>query len=112
MTTWIFAVLAVAASIALVRRLIQKKGLVGDWRKSLRWYSNWCFATIAAIQGSVLVYVTPKQLQAAILFYPSWTWGALVQAVITILAVAGFILRNISQEEKDIPDQAAGRNEA
>ncbi|MDR7092279.1 hypothetical protein [Hydrogenophaga laconesensis] len=109
MTTWIFAVLAVAASIALVRRLIQRKGLVGDWRKSIRWYSNWCFATIASIQGSVLVFVTQEQLQAKILFYPSWTWGALVQAAIAILAVAGFVLRNISQEKKDIPEHRDGQ---
>ena len=104
MTTWILAVLAVAIAFALVRRLIQRKGLVGDWRKSIRWYSNWCFATIASIQTSVLVFVTQDQLQAKLLFYPTWTWGELVQAAIATLAVAGFILRNISQEKKDIPD--------
>lgn len=106
MTTWILAAVAVAIAISLVRRLIEKKGLVGDWRKSFRWYSNWCFATIASIQGSVLVFVTQQQLQAKLLFYPTLTWGELVQSIIAILAVAGFILRNISQEKKDVPEHS------
>jgi hypothetical protein len=77
--------------------------LIENWRDAPRWYSTWAFASIATIQGSVLAFITPEQLEAAILFYPSVTWGALVQAVVAFLAVTGGIGRLIYQPKKDAP---------
>lgn len=102
MMDWLLAVLAVAFLTALFRVLVTRKGLVDDWRKSLRWYSQWCFATIASLQGSLLVFVTQDQLAARVLFHPIWTWGELSQAVIALLAVVGFGLRLVSQESTHV----------
>lgn len=74
--------------------------LISNWRDAPRWYSTWAFASIATIQASVLAFITPEQLAAPILFYPSWTWGAASQAVVAFLAVTGGIGRLISQEPK------------
>lgn len=74
--------------------------LVENWRDAPRWYSTWAFASIATIQGSVLAFITPEQLAAPVLFYPSWTWGAASQAVVAFLAVTGGIGRLISQTPK------------
>lgn len=74
--------------------------LIDNWRDAPRWYSTWAFASIATIQASVLAFITPEQLAAPILFYPSWTWGAASQAVVAFLAVTGGIGRLISQEPK------------
>lgn len=75
--------------------------LIENWRDAPRWYSTWAFASIATIQGSVLAFITPEQLEAAILFYPSMTWAALVQAVVAFLAVTGGIGRLIYQPKKE-----------
>lgn len=74
--------------------------LIDNWREAPRWYSTWAFASIATIQASVLAFITPEQLAAPILFYPSWTWGAAAQAVVAFLAVTGGIGRLISQSPK------------
>lgn len=71
--------------------------LVPNWRESVKWFSMWCFASIATIQGSVMGFITPEQLAAQILFYPDWTWATLNQAVIAALAVLGGLGRLISQ---------------
>ncbi len=74
--------------------------LIDNWRDAPRWYSTWCFASIAAIQGVTKGFITIDQLAARILFYPDWTWGGLVDAVVAFLAVTGLIGRLISQEPK------------
>jgi hypothetical protein len=75
--------------------------LIENWREAPRMYSMWAFTSIATIQGSVLAFINPEQLAAAILFYPSMTWGGLVQAVIAFLAVTGGIGRLIYQPKKE-----------
>lgn len=77
--------------------------LINDWRQAPKFYSTWAFASIATIQASVLTFITPEQLTAPILFYPSWTWGAAAQAVVAFLAVTGGIGRLISQTPQDQP---------
>lgn len=74
--------------------------LVEDWKQWWRWYSMWAFASIGTIQTSVLVFLTEEQLAAPILFYPTWTWGTLAQAVVAFLAVTGGIGRLIYQSPK------------
>jgi hypothetical protein len=74
--------------------------LIKNWRDAWKWYSTWAFASIATIQTSVLVFVTPAQLAAPVLFYPTWTWEMASQAVIAFLAVTGGIGRLISQSPK------------
>jgi hypothetical protein len=71
--------------------------LIENWREAPRMYSMWAFGSIATIQGSVLAFITPEQLSAAILFYPVMTWGGLVQAVVAFLAITGGIGRMIYQ---------------
>lgn len=75
--------------------------LIENWRDAPRWYSTWAFASIATIQASVLAFLTPEQLGAAILFYPSMTWGGATQAVVAFLAVTGGLGRLIAQTPKD-----------
>lgn len=74
--------------------------LIDNWRQAPRWYSTWAFASIATIQGYIIAFLTAEQLQAPILFYPSWTWGMATQAVVAFLAVTGGVGRLISQEPK------------
>lgn len=74
--------------------------LIDNWRDWPKFYSTWAFASIATIQGSMLAFITPEQLQAAILFYPSLTWGGLSQSVVAFLAVTGGIGRLIAQPSK------------
>lgn len=76
--------------------------LVQDWKDAWRWYSTWAFTSIATIQGYILAFLTPEQLAAPVLFYPTWTWGTATQAVIAFLAVTGGIGRLISQEPKHV----------
>lgn len=71
--------------------------LIENWRDAPRWYSTWAFASIATIQGSVLAFIAPEQLTAAVLFCPAMTWGGAVQAVIAFLAVTGGIGRLVAQ---------------
>lgn len=74
--------------------------LIDNWREAPRWYSTWAFAAIATIQGSVLAFLTPAQLDAFVLFYPTLTWGELVQALVAFLAITGGIGRLIYQPDK------------
>ena len=74
--------------------------LIDNWRDWPKFYSTWAFASIATIQGSMLAFITPEQLQAAILFYPSLTWGELSQSVVAFLAVTGGVGRLIAQPSK------------
>lgn len=74
--------------------------LIENWKNAWRWYSTWAFASIATIQASVLAFITPAQLDSAVLFYPSMTWGAVAQAVTAFLAVTGGVGRLISQAPK------------
>lgn len=72
--------------------------LIDNWRDWPRMYSQRAFAAIALIQGSVLTFLTPEHLASPVLFYPSMTWGAVIQGVIALLAVTGFIGRLLSQK--------------
>ena len=74
--------------------------LIENWRQAPRFYSVWAFASIATIQGVTKGFLTLDQLAAQVLFYPDWTWGGLVDAVVAFLAVTGLIGRLISQEPK------------
>lgn len=96
--------ITVLAAVLLCAVLSYNKGFVEDWKEALQWYSTWAFTTIATIQGSVMVYLTPTQLEARILFLPTWTYGEVVQAVITFLALTGLWGRLISQKKKPAAD--------
>lgn len=87
------------AALVLCVFLSRNKELVENWRDAPRWYSTWAFASIATIQGSVLAFITEKQLAAPVLLYPSLTWGEASQAVVAFLAVTGGVARLISQKK-------------
>ena len=74
--------------------------LIDNWRDWPKFYSTWAFGSIATIQGYLLAFISPEQLQAAVLFYPSMTWGGLSQSVVALLAVTGSIARIIAQPAK------------
>lgn len=78
--------------------------LIHDWRRWPRMYSQWAFTTIASVQGSVLVFVTPEQLAAPALLLPG-SWGDVLASATAALAVSGFIGRLIAQ---DLAPPAAG----
>lgn len=94
---------SLVAALLLCVFLSRNKGLVDNWREAPRWYSTWAFTSIATIQGSMLAFITPEQLAAPVLFYPSLTWGAASQAVVAFLAVTGGVARLISQPKKSEP---------
>lgn len=71
--------------------------LVKNWRDAWKWYSVWALSASTTI-GGITAYLTPASLAAPILFYPSWTWGTLIGAVVAFLGITGLIGRVISQE--------------
>jgi len=71
--------------------------LIDNWRQWPRMYSQWAFATIAALQGSVLGFISAQTLASPILFFPTMTWGGLANSITAFLAVSGFIGRLIDQ---------------
>lgn len=73
--------------------------LIKNWRDAWKWYSVWALSASTTI-GGVTAYLTPATLATPILFYPAWTWGTLVGAVVAFLGVTGLIGRVISQEPK------------
>jgi hypothetical protein len=79
--------------------------LVDNWRSWPRMYSQWAFATIGGIQGSVLAFVPAETLAAPILFFPSMTWAGFISSVTAFLAISGFIGRLISQDLPAPPPQ-------
>jgi hypothetical protein len=80
-----------------------KLSLIENWREAPKFYSIWAFASIATIQGVTKGFLTLDQLASRVLFYPDWTWGGLVDAVVAFLAVTGLVGRLISQSPKDEP---------
>lgn len=92
-------IVAIVAALILCIFLSRNKELVENWRDAPRWYSTWAFASIATIQGSVLAFITEKQLAAPVLLYPSLTWGEASQAVVAFLAVTGGVARLLSQKK-------------
>jgi hypothetical protein len=69
--------------------------IINNWRQAPRWYSVWALAAITTIQGSVLAFLTPAQLDSMAL--NGWTWGELLQSAVAFLAVTGGIGRLITQ---------------
>jgi len=69
--------------------------LIPDWRAAPRMYSIWALSGIATIQGSVLAFLTPAQLES--IAFTGWTWGELLQSAVAFLAITGGIGRLVSQ---------------
>lgn len=72
--------------------------LIENWRQWPRMWSQRAFMAIATIQGSVLAFMSAEQLAAPLMFFPSVTYGAALQSLIAALAVAGGVMRLLSQE--------------
>lgn len=70
--------------------------IISNWRDAPRMYSIWALSGIATIQGSVLAFLTPAQLDSIAL--AGWTWGDLLQGAVAFLAVTGGIGRLLTQE--------------
>lgn len=64
-------------------------------------YSVQALAIIASVQGAA-AYLSPEQLASAVLFYPVWTWGGLIQSVTAFVGITGTVARLIAQ---DLPEQ-------
>jgi len=75
--------------------------LISTWRSWWRMYSEWAFAAILTIQGSIVAYLTPAQLAAPFLLYPGLTVMQFIAGVVSLLAITGGIVRLIPQ---DLPD--------
>jgi hypothetical protein len=71
--------------------------LIDNWRQWPRMYSQWAFATILGLQGSVLAFLSSDQLAAPLLPWLTLTWGQAIQSLTAALAVSGFVGRLISQ---------------
>jgi hypothetical protein len=71
--------------------------LIPDWRRAPRMYSIWALSAIATIQGSVLAFLSPAQIDSIAL--NGWAWGEVLQGMVAFLAVTGGIGRLIAQGE-------------
>jgi hypothetical protein len=71
--------------------------LIPDWRQAPRMYSIWALSAIATIQGSVLAFLTPAQLDS--IAFNGWALSDLLHGSVAFLAITGGIGRLIAQGE-------------
>jgi hypothetical protein len=71
--------------------------LIKNWRDAWKWYSVWALSAATTV-GGITAYLPPSALVAPVLFFPEYTWGSLIGAVVAVLGVSGLIGRVISQE--------------
>lgn len=73
--------------------------LIENWREAPRWYSVWALGAATTV-GGIIAYLPPAALAAPVLFFPAWTWGSLIGAVVAFFGVTGMVGRLISQDPR------------
>lgn len=71
--------------------------LIENWKQAPRMYSVQALALIGTLQGCS-AFLTTEQLASAVLFYPVWTWGGLIQSVTAFVGITGTVARLIAQD--------------